>query len=278
MNWKVLFVGLGLTFALPAWGQKANKSGELRADVEVTLMLDKEKVEPNQKVGITMGVALPDGKKALLEMQRDRFMHVYVIATDLSYFEHLTPDIDKDGNFKLDLTLPKAGGYQLFCDFKAAGVGPRIVPVDIKVEGKGSATTIPSSELSSDTRSVDEYEVKMQPLQGIQVGKNVELTFSVSKKGKLVRDLDAYLGGLGYAVTTRNGAESAVVLEAQPMAADGPDVAFKTSFRRVGLHKIWFEFKHDNKVRQVDFAINVERAPKPVKQEVIKSVPAELKH
>lgn len=278
MNWKVLFVGLSLTVSLPLFAQKGSKRGELRTDVEVTLMMDKEKVEPNQKVGITMGVALPDGKKALLEMQRDRYMHVYVIAADLSYFEHLTPDIDKDGNFKLELTLPKAGAYQLFCDFKAAGIGPRMVPVDIRVEGKSGDSSVPGSELSADTRTVDDFEVSMKPRTGIQVGKDVELTFSVRKKGKPVKDLDTYLRGLGYAVATRNGADSAVVLEAMEMVSDGPDVTFKNSFRRSGLHKVWFEFKHDNKVRVVDFAFNVEKASKPVKQEVIKSVPAELKH
>ncbi len=275
MSWKVLFVGLGLMLTTPTWAQKGSKSGELRTDVEVTLMLDKEKVEPNQKVGITMGVALPDGKKALLEMQRDRFLHVYVVAADMSYFEHLTPDLDKDGNFKFDLTLPQVGTYQLFCDFKAAGVGPRIVPVDIKVEGKGGGNPVPSSEVSIDTRTIDGYEIKMQPRTGIQMGKEVELTFSVKKNGKPVKDLEQYLGNLGYAVATRSGVESALVPVANEMAADGPDVSFKTTFTRTGTHKVWFEFKHDKKLRVVDFAFNVEKAPKPVKQEVIRSVPAE---
>lgn len=275
MNWKVLFVGLGLTLTSPIWAQKGSKSGELRTDVEVTLMLDKEKVEPNQKVGITMGVALPDGKKALLEMQRDRFMHVYVIAADMSYFEHLTPDLDKDGNFKMDLSLPRAGTYQLFCDFKAAGVGPRIVPVDIKVEGKGGGNPVPSSEIAIDTRTVDDYEVKMQPRSGIHAGKEAEITFSVKKNGKPVKDLDPYLANLGYAVVARTGVDSAIVPLANEMAADGPDVAFKLTPTRTGTHKIWFEFKHDKKVRVVDFAFSVEKAPKPAKQEVIRSVPAE---
>jgi hypothetical protein len=47
----------------------------------------------------------------------DKLMHLVVARRDLSGFQHVHPEMDADGTWRVPLTLMAAGDYRVFADF-----------------------------------------------------------------------------------------------------------------------------------------------------------------
>ena len=48
-------------------------------------------------------------------------MHLIVVRRDLTGFQHLHPTMTSTGTWNVGLTLPAAGSYRVFADFKRNG-------------------------------------------------------------------------------------------------------------------------------------------------------------
>ena len=57
----------------------------------------------------------------------EKLFHLFVVSHDLQHFEHIHPTLAADGSFEIDVTLPRAGAYQLYADFLPDGGTPQLL-------------------------------------------------------------------------------------------------------------------------------------------------------
>jgi hypothetical protein len=182
-------------------------------------------------------------------------LHLIVVRRDLSHFQHVHPTRTPDGTWRVSLRLPVAGAYRAFADFQPAALGRGLtLGTDLAVAGEFTPASLP--EPASSTR-VDGYEVT---LDGDPVpGRESELTFTITRNGRKVTDLQPYLGAFGHLVSLRAGDLAYLHTHPAEKAHDGqrggPDVRFATEFPTVGTYRLFLDFKVGGVVRTAAFTV-----------------------
>ena len=195
-------------------------------------------------------------------------MHVIVVRKDLAYFQHVHPDFDQaTGVFSFtDLTFPADGPYRIFADFAAGNA---------QMDAMGMPLTVTLSEdisVGESTKYTPQpigTEEKTKTFEGISMtvathgtpksGSENMLMFSLSQNGKLITDLQPYLGALGHAVILREG--NLDFIHAHPMedvnAPQNGMVDFMVDFPETGIYKVFTQFQRGGKVITTDFVLTV---------------------
>ena len=154
------------------------------------------------------------------EVVHDKKLHFIVVSNDLKFFNHIHPRFVGNGKFQIKTTLPRAGSYRLYADYKPRGEEGEVALQQITVGGAKLSTS--STRLVADTprgswfvknvASHDEgveptanaarYQVALMPMPSrIEAGKDVMLHFQVrDANGKPLSKLEPYLGAQGHCV------------------------------------------------------------------------------
>jgi hypothetical protein len=179
------------------------------------------------------------------ETEQARRMHVIVVRRDLRRYQHLHPTQAQDGSWSTPLTLPEAGVYRAFADFTSGGE-QRTLGIDLFAPGPFSPEDLPAP---SSTARVDGYEVKLHEHPG-------ETGFFVHRAGKLVTDLQPYLGARGHLVALREG--DLAYQHIHPDAGPPPEIAFHTGASEPGSYRLFLQFRHEGRVHTAAFTRVVE--------------------
>jgi len=178
------------------------------------------------------------------EIEQAKRMHVIVVRRDLRRYQHLHPVQAPGGAWTTSLTLPEAGVYRAFADFKAAG-RQHTLGIDLFVPGSFAPEDLPTP---STTAEVDGYEVKLHEHPG-------EVGFFVRRDGKLVTDLQPYLGARGHLVALRDG--DLAYQHIHPDATPPPEIAFHIGATAPGSYRLFLQFRHDDRVHTAAFTRKV---------------------
>jgi len=154
----------------------------------------------------------------------------------------------------------------------AVGVGAAVGPVgapgahpaaaapapEHAVPGTGYVLDVLEDQPAAVTE-VDGYTVVLtgEPAAGAES----ELTFSVSRDGRPVTDLQPYLGAYGHLVALRDGDLEYLhvhpVEDPQVAPAPGPHVAFAATAPSAGTHRLFLDFRHGDAVHTAAFTVQV---------------------
>jgi hypothetical protein len=192
----------------------------------------------------------------------EKRLHLIVVRRDLTGFQHVHPAMDSAGTWSIPVDL-KAGDYRVFADFIPDGGKNLTLGADVHVAGRYDPQPLPAP---ATTAIVDGFTVE---LSGRPTANEPSmLTFSVTRDGKPVTDLQPYLGAYGHLVALR--ASDLAYLHVHPMGepgdgvtASGPDVGFHTTFPNDGDYRLFLDFKHQNVVRTAEFTVSVDRGAQP---------------
>lgn len=194
-----------------------------------------------------------------LQTVHENVLHLLVVSKDLSWFGHEHPKPGADGKFTVSLTLPQAGDYVLYHDFTPENVGQQVVQVPVTVAGTPPAPVALKVD-ASQPKTVDGYGVSLDTGGALSTGGESHLTYTITKDGKPVTDLQPYLGAMGHLVIISQDLQSFVhshPAEKQDQGAAGPKVSFGASFDNPGVYKGWAQFQHQGKVITVPFTFEV---------------------
>jgi P-type Cu+ transporter len=199
-------------------------------------------------------------------------MHLILVSADLAHFQHVHPELGPDGAYAVTVTLPGAGTYLLYDEFKR---GERTV-LDRRELAVGGAPAPAGAALAPDPgpQTVDGYTVALTAPEAVRAGERAEFTFTVTRDGQPVTDLQAYLGAAAHvAIVSADGRDFAHTHgeagghtheaggdhggDAAPTAPFGPKVSFAHTFAQPGLHKVWGQFSHNGTVITVPFVVAV---------------------
>lgn len=185
----------------------------------------------------------------------ERRMHLIVVRRDGTEFRHLHPEMDAAGTWSVPIRFGEAGVYRAFADFSAEGEQHTLAG-DLFVSG-GEFESRPSPA-PQEVDLTDGYEVHLAA--GDQVaGEHSELSFAVSENGRPVEELQPYLGAKGHLVALREG--DLAFLHVHPEEAEGApeEIVFDATFPTAGRYRLYLQFKHEGKVRTVEFTVVVPR-------------------
>jgi hypothetical protein len=201
-----------------------------------------------------LSIEVKDPKKGKpvkdFEVVHEKFMHLFVVSSDLSYFAHIHP-----ANGQIDLDLPKPGNYKAAADFYPKGGTPQFVESFLTTPGYVKALSESPVRLTPDLRPKTGENLKvsltMEPAQPIP-GKKTMLFFKLEPGD----GLEQYLGAWAHALVA---SDDLIDMEhTHPTYADGgPDVQFDFYFPRAATYRMWIQFQRAGKVNTVAFTIPV---------------------
>ena len=125
-----------------------------------------------------------DGK-AVRHFDRDntKLLHLIVVRTDLSGYQHLHPTLGADGTFTIDLRTARAGSYRAIADFVIDG-RKYVLGTTLTAPGAVRRIPLPAPALEG---SVDGYDVELQRPAQLTARQEAQLTFRITRHGQPVR-------------------------------------------------------------------------------------------
>lgn len=179
------------------------------------------------------------------DVVHDKLMHLIVVKNDLSWFNHVHPQLGADGTFTVTTTLPTAGTYKLYADytptgqkqevsqhlFATGGAAPAPANAQLtpdKMQGPWMVKKVVAHpDAEPDKKGGATYEVALMPMpMPLKAGADTMLHFQVrDAKGKPISDLQPYLGAMGHCVILSQDTDK--YLHSHPMAegAEGHDMS-----------------------------------------------------
>jgi hypothetical protein len=226
-----------------------------------TLRLAQTRFDAGRQVSLQFRITDAAGAPLTRYVENhEKQLHLIVVRRDMAGFQHVHPTMESAGTWSVPVDL-SAGDYRVFADFIPAGGEALTLGADVHVAGSYDPQPLPAA---ATTATVDGFTVKLSGSPN--ANEPSMLTFSVSRDGKPVTDLQPYLGAYGHLVALR--ASDLAYLHVHPMgeAGDGvtqagPEIAFHTTFPSDGSYRLFLDFKHQNVVRTAEFTVSVDGGP-----------------
>ena len=214
-------------------------------------------VNPNQEVTLSLIPKLKDNDKEQvpLDVEHEKKIHLIVVSDDLSYFDHIHPEINADRSYLVKHKFPAGGKYKLFADYKPSGSNHTVDKLDVSVTGNAPAAKNYSTDKLQ--TSVDGYTVTLTPAGGKFVTKtSMRISGAVTQNGKAIdpNTMENYLGAKAHMVIVSLNEKE--YLHVHPSVENGK-FDLQTTFDKPGTYRGWIQFQTNGKIHTADFVINV---------------------
>jgi hypothetical protein len=232
--------------------------------------------KPNDKVRLRFTIFNPKTGERVKDflVLHEQLFHLFVVSQDMTEFQHIHPDFQKDGSFVIETVLPKPGQYKIYSDFYPADGTPQVLQANLSTAGapvdlfSAQPSLVPDTTLS---KTVDglKIDLKLDP-EEIIAGRPVSLIYTLSdaKTGEPVRDLVPYLGAWGHTLILSEDQsdyvhshpeEALTDAEGKKLEKGGPTVTFSALMPRPGRYRIWSQFQRGDRLTTVSFTVKAER-------------------
>ena len=228
-------------------GHEVEAEAEAPHGDELRLALDRARFTAGERQQLAFRIEDADGNAVRdFDLEHERRMHVIVVRSDLTGFQHIHPRLRDDGTWTVPLTLGAAGTYRVFADFSTGGESATL-DADVHVPGDFAPRELPHPEPVS--RSGD-YDVEL-------AGRGDDVRFTVRRGGRVLDDLQPYLGARGHLVALREGDLSFLHVHPKDDATAGRDIRFGVEYPSNGRYRLFLQFKHDGRVQTAAFTQEV---------------------
>ncbi len=192
----------------------------------------------------------------------ERLMHLFIVSSDLRYFDHVHPMLAKGGSFEIPLTLPMAGAYRLVADVLPTGGMPQTLQHTLLTSRLVMPVTRTRPAPSVETHEAIDSGVRARLVTGgTRTGEDAHVVLELvdAKTGAPVTDLEQYLGAWGHMFLASN--DLADVLHSHPLIeetkAGGPTITFQTLFARAGWYRVWTQVQRRGRLLTFGFDVRV---------------------
>jgi Heavy metal binding domain len=192
------------------------------------------------------------------EIVHEKLYHLFVVSQDLSVFQHIHPQVQPDGTFKLDVAFPKAGMYRLLSDFYPKNGTPQLIATSMFVQGDGFKLGPPKLEPILTPQKSENLDVDLvtDPPQPI-VGEKTLMFFRLRPND----GIEPYIGAMGHMLAVSSDMIDMIhahpFLVTDPTGQDFKQIQFNMIFPREGIYRVWIQFQRKGVVNTVAFNIPV---------------------
>lgn len=183
-------------------------------------------------------------------VEQTKMLHLIVVRRDFAGFQHLHPELAADGSWSTPLTLPEAGTYRVFADFRPRSLDHSLTLGTDLFAGPGAFRPRPLPEPDQVTNTADAHAVSLRR-------DGDSLTFGISKGDEPVRDLQPYLGAYGHLVALRAGDLAYSHVHPVDGRGRGPEISFRASFPGPGFYRLFLQFQRAGTLHLATMTIEV---------------------
>lgn len=226
---------------------------------EFQLATTPEVIEAGKPANLSISIT-EDHKNVTLEQVHEMKMHLLVMDEELTWFDHIHPEEQTDGTFRVSETFPGGGKYLLFTDYKPVSASGE-VKLQI-VDVKGTPLNTPKILTEKLVSKIDNYTVMLTNGNDLKTNTGQVLKFTVEKGGKKLeeKDIQQYLGANAHIVMVSK--ETKDFLHIHPVSDKNFPIYAETHVKKAGLYRMWVQFKIDGIVHTADFTVNVSEGSK----------------
>lgn len=191
------------------------------------------------------------GKPAKLALIHEKLLHLFIVSSDLQYFAHEHPVLQRDGSFVFEAVLPFGGEYRLLCDFYPEGATPQMIGKTVFLAGAPRSGAPLKVDVGPQRGSNLGVSLRMEPAEPL-AGTKTMLFFKLEPGD----GLEPYIGAWGHMLCA--SADLIDTIHTHPAWEDKSDtIQFNLIFPRPGLHRIWVQFQRLGVVNTVAFTVPV---------------------
>ena len=203
----------------------------------------------------------------------EKLMHFIVVREDLANFQHVHPEFNATtGELTLsNLNFPSDGPYRLFADFtpRASQMGPDAMKLAVTASHDlqvGNSANYKPQMIGETTNSKTfegyQFTLTSNPAKLATGSENI-LTFDITQDGKVIKDLEKYLGALGHSVILSEGELQFIHAHPieDPVKSQSGKVNFAVDFPEAGTYKVFTQFQRNGKIITTDFTVTVVEGP-----------------
>jgi hypothetical protein len=234
-------------------GDEATPPGLAVADHRLRLVADRTALPVSSTNAYTFRIV--DAKGATVRdfaLEHGKRLHLIAVRRDLTGYQHLHPTQQADGSWTVPLRFTAPGAYRVFADFTPKGGAKTTLGTDVTVDGDATYVALPAPATHA---AVDGYDVAVS---GTPVaGEMAKLTFTVTRDGRPVTDLQPYLDARGHLVALRAGDLAYLHVHPEDEATPGDRISFMTELPTAGRYRLFLQFKHQDRIHTVAFTQEV---------------------
>ncbi len=252
-----------------------SNSPSVRGEYKLALSTRPLRPKPGEKARLRFVISNPETGAPVKDfvLNHEKLFHLFIVSNDMTEYQHIHPQLERDGSFVIETVLPHTGLYKLHADFFPAGGTPQILHRELSTAGYRTSRSASPALLTPDktlAKTVDGMKINLElggasaPAAGALIPLKYRLTDE--RTGEPVRNLEPYLGAWGHTLILN--ADQSEYLHSHPteMVPDnvdlatlrgGPEVEFKTMFPAAGNYRIWTQFQRAGRVTTVFFTIRV---------------------
>jgi hypothetical protein len=243
-------------------GDKCSKCGmELQLlengsprNIEVKIGTTPEKIEAGIETQLSTTI-IKDGEIAPLDIVHEKQIHMLIVDEELTWFDHIHPEEQVNGNYTVTETFPHSGNYYVYADFKPRGSAGFVHKQVLKVNGSDQpiTDTIENKWVSQ----VDGYTVILINGNDFQTNRPQHIGIRIEKNGHSITsdDIEPYLGAIAHVVII--GKKDKEMLHVHPESNEHVPIHGETLFEKPGIYKMWVQFQLEGKVNTADFTVSV---------------------
>ena len=126
----------------------------------IELKTNPQTVEANKETELTFSIKDKNGAQVKdFTVIHEKKMHLIIVSSDLAEFEHIHPEIQTDGSFKIKYTFKHGGNFILYSDVTPENGSNTVERIELAVNGneKQLEKLIVDNNL---TKSLDGVSVK----------------------------------------------------------------------------------------------------------------------
>ncbi len=259
----------------PKCGMKLEHNDNAGGPSNVSMLFTATPASPkaNEDVTLSMTPKLKDkpAEQVPLDVEHTKKIHLIVVNDDLSWFDHIHPELNADGSYSVKEKFPAAGKYTLFADYKPSGANHTVDNLNVTVAGNVPAAKTYGADKLTGTAG-DGFSVSLTPDDGkflTNMPMHINGVVMLNGKEVDVTTLEDYLGAKAHMVVVSLAEKK--YLHVHP-SVEGGKFDLHTTFDKPGVYRGWIQFQSKGKIYTSDFVMNVAAGKAGAKDDAMKDM------
>jgi hypothetical protein len=191
-----------------------------------------------------------------LNSDHDKLVHLILLRDDATGFQHLHPDY-ANSRWSIKTNVPEQGQYSVYVDISPKEETPQILRVPVTIGGPTQTSKLPVLTPEK-TVTQDGITVSLNK-QSFKTKEHGTFSFTITRNGEPITNIDPYLGAFGHVVVVRHG-DPDDYFHAHPITATKPlngIVEFESEFPAQGTYTMYAQFSISGQVRAFPITLSV---------------------
>jgi hypothetical protein len=192
------------------------------------------------------------------EIVHEKKFHLFLISQDMTWFQHVHPDVRPDGSFAITVQFPRPAFYRVLTDFWPLSGTPQLVEKTLLVPGPGFKLQAARLQADLDPQRTENLTVEFSTVPSHPVAGQKTLIFVRLTPNE---GIENYLGAPAHMLAA--SADLIDLIHTHPVQVNDPpnsdykELQFNVYFPRAGMHRIWIQLQRRGVVNTAAFNLPV---------------------